>query len=257
MGRHELEYPQEALNAIRRHGERASYALKTIHTLINTAPIVHVSFNPPGSPFPVTLPMIGQMGSYARPSADVDDPLDLYLHGYVSSRFFATARNADAGALPVCVAASHVDGLVLALSPFNHSYNYRSAVLFGHAALVDDDDEKRYAMRLITDGVVPGRWENTRQTPTAAEMQSTSILRVSIVSGSAKIRDGGVKDDKHDLNDQTLCDTVWTGVVPLYSAMAEPIPTSYNKVDLPCYAAEYLDDFNRDNKEHSVAAAYK
>ncbi|RDA91015.1 hypothetical protein CP533_3138 [Ophiocordyceps camponoti-saundersi (nom. inval.)] len=252
MGRHELEYPKEAINAVKRHGERAVYALETIHNLINSAPIVHVSFNPPDSPFPVTLPLIGQMGSFARPSASLGDPLDLYLHGYVSSRFFSSARDE---AVPVCVAASHVDGLILALSPFNHSYNYRSAILFGHAALVRDDDEKRYAMRLITDGVVPDRWANTRQPPTAAEMQSTSIIRVSIVSGSAKIRDGGVSNDKHDLDDQTVLDTVWTGVVPMYSAMADPIPSPSNRLDIPPYLSEYLDDFSRESKEHSITAA--
>lgn len=48
--------------------------------------------------------------------------------------------------MPVCFAASHVDGLVLARSAFNHSYNYRSAVLFGHAAPVVDEREKLYAM---------------------------------------------------------------------------------------------------------------
>jgi hypothetical protein len=29
--------------------------------------------------------MIGQMGSFARPSADLGDVLDLYLHGFVMS----------------------------------------------------------------------------------------------------------------------------------------------------------------------------
>jgi hypothetical protein len=42
--------------------------------------MLHVSFNDPNSPFPAMLPMIGQMGSFDRPSADLDDVLDLYLH---------------------------------------------------------------------------------------------------------------------------------------------------------------------------------
>ena len=46
--------------------------------------MLHVSFNAPNSPFPAVLPMIGQMGSFDRPSADLGDPLDLYLHGFVS-----------------------------------------------------------------------------------------------------------------------------------------------------------------------------
>lgn len=46
--------------------------------------MLHVSFQPPNSPFPAVLPMIGQMGSFKRPSADVGEVLDLYLHGLVN-----------------------------------------------------------------------------------------------------------------------------------------------------------------------------
>ncbi|KAG4220936.1 hypothetical protein PC116_g30585, partial [Phytophthora cactorum] len=83
------------------------------------------------------------MGSFDRPSADTGDVLELYLHGYVSSRFINLSRNASKQGegegekaeegLPICVAASQVDGLVLSLTPNSHSYNYRSATLFGHA----------------------------------------------------------------------------------------------------------------------------
>ena len=44
--------------------------------------------------------------------------------------------------LPVTVAATKMDGYVLSLTPFTHSYNYRSAVLFGYATLVEDQEEK-------------------------------------------------------------------------------------------------------------------
>lgn len=199
--------------------------------------------------------MVGHMGSFDRPSASLGDPLDLYLHGYVSARMFSASRAAQP--MPVCVVASHVDGLVLALSPFNHSYNYRSAVLFGHATLVESHDEKLYAMELITDGVVPARWRNARQPPTPAEMQSTSILRVKVVSGSAKVREGGVSDDKHDLDSQDALDNVWTGVVPIYSTMEDPLPSPHNRVDLPRYAADFFHDFCKGNRDRSVAAAKK
>lgn len=134
----------------------ASYSLETIHQIINTSPVLHVSFAAPGggdSPFPAVLPMIGQMGSFARPSADTGDVLDLYLHGYVSSRIVNQARGAGSDGeeeekkkgLPLTAAATHVDGLVLSLTPNSHSYNYRSAVLFGHAELVTDVAEKLWA----------------------------------------------------------------------------------------------------------------
>ena len=50
--------------------------------------------------------------------------------------------------------------LVLSLTPFSHSYNYRSVVLFGHATLVTDAEEKLWAMQLITNSVVPDRWDS-------------------------------------------------------------------------------------------------
>ncbi|KAJ6437795.1 flavin-nucleotide-binding protein [Purpureocillium lavendulum] len=266
MGRYELEYPKDATNLVKRHGERANnergvatgvYALEKIHSLINGTQLLHVSFNPPGSPFPVTLPMIGQMGSFDRPSASLGDPLDLYIHGYVSARMFNVGRDAGAEGVPVCIAASHVDGLVLAVSAFNHSYNYRSAVLFGHAYLVTDEAEKLYAMELITDSVVPQRWRNSRLPPTGAELQSTSLLRIKIASGSAKFRDGGVVDDKHDLENEDALNSVWTGVVPIWSTMGEPIPSGHNRVDLPKYASEFFDEFSKDNKELALSAASK
>lgn len=269
MGRHTLEYPKTADNTVRRHNERASYALETIHRHINASPLLDVSFNPPSSAFPVTLPMIGHMGAFDRPSADLGDPLDLYLHGYVSSRMMNVVRAAEKDqkdaeqeeeekqGLPVCIAASQVDGLILATSAFNHSYNYRSVVLFGYATLVDDDEEKRYAMELITNGIVPDRWKTSRQPPTRAEMQSTSILRVKIASGSAKIRDGGVADDRHDLENQEAQGAVWTGVLPVFSRMGEPLPTAYNKVDVPENITTFIREYNKENEEYALAAAKK
>ncbi|KAM0348971.1 hypothetical protein ACHAPU_003905 [Fusarium lateritium] len=256
MGRFDLEYPKEAINTVKRENDRAVYALKTIHHIVNSCQILHVSFNTDSQPFPIILPMIGQMGSFNRPSADISDPLDLYLHGYVSSRFVNLGR--DAGAekcLPVCVAASHVDGLVLASSAFSHSYNYRSAVLFGHATLVEDEEERLYAMELITNSVVPDRWQNTRLPPTKAELQSTGILKVKIASGSAKMRTGGPHDDKKDTENEAIQDRVWTGVLPIHAVAGEPVASPYNKVDVPGHLVEFSKDFNTDNQHHAIKAA--
>ncbi len=118
--------------------------------------------------------MLGQMGSFARPSADLGDVLDLYLHGYVSSRVMNLSRNTPEGekGLPVCVSASFVDGIVLSLTPNSHSYNFRSATLFGYANIVTDVEEKLYAMELMTNGVVRDRWRNTRVPPTAVRWRA-------------------------------------------------------------------------------------
>ncbi|KAJ0363958.1 hypothetical protein COL154_005245 [Colletotrichum chrysophilum] len=116
--------------------------------------------------------------------------------------------------MPVCVAASHLDGLVMALTPNSHSYNYRSSVLFGHAKVVEDPAERLYAMELITNGVIPGSWSNTRVPPNKAELSSTSVLKVTIEAGSAKVRFGPPGDEKHDRDDAEAVNKVWTGVVP-------------------------------------------
>jgi nitroimidazol reductase NimA-like FMN-containing flavoprotein (pyridoxamine 5'-phosphate oxidase superfamily) len=56
--------------------------------------------------------------------------------------------------LPVCLAVTKVDGLVLSLTPNSYSFNYRSAVLFGYATPVTDAEEKIWAMEMITNSVV-------------------------------------------------------------------------------------------------------
>src|SRR6266481_188794 len=50
----------------------------------------------------------------------------LYLHGSVASRSLVAAPEAT-----VCVTVTHVDGLVLARSVFEHSVNYRCAMVYG------------------------------------------------------------------------------------------------------------------------------
>lgn len=201
--------------------------------------------------------MIGQMGSFARPSAGLGDVLDLYLHGYVSSRALNLAREGAAG-LPVTVSATHVDGLVLALTPNNHSYNYRSAVLFGHAELVTDEEEKMYAMELITNAVVPNRWENSRVPPTKAEMTSTGILRMKVQAGSGKIRAGMPGEDRHDLENESVVGRVWTGIVPVWSQMGEPVVGPNNRVDtVPSYLSEFVTDGNSLAKEIAMEQTSK
>lgn len=215
-----------------------------------------MSFSPgPSEPFPAILPMIGQMGSFDYPSASIDEPLDCYLHGYVSSRIMNLARDSEGEGLPVCVAASKVDGLILSLTPNSHSYNYRSAIIQGYAQLVTDEAEKLYAMELITNSVLADRWANTRVPPDRAEMSSTVILRVKVVSGSGKIRDGGVSDEKKDTGNEEVTDRVWTGVVPVWETFGEPVPSDQNKVaEVPGYISAFVAAQNAGNRQYAEKA---
>ena len=106
-------------------------------------------------------------------------------------------------------------------------------------------------MQTITNSVVSERWENTRIPPDGAEMASTNILRVRIVSGSGKIRQGGPHDDKKDTERKDLTDSVWTGVIPMWQQMGDPIPAPGNDKVLP----EYIQDFVSSTSDMSRANA--
>ncbi|KAL4971091.1 pyridoxamine 5'-phosphate oxidase family protein [Aspergillus stella-maris] len=251
-----LVYPKRGSNTVNRYNHRATYDLGAIHSIINSSQVLHVSFNPgPSDPFPAILPMIGQMGSFDYPSSNIDEPLDCYLHGYVSSRIMNLARASEGDGLPICVAASKVDGLILSLTPNSHSYNYRSAILHGYAKLVTDEAEKLWAMELITNSVLSDRWKHSRIPPDRAEMSSTVILKVRVVDGSGKIRDGGVSDEKKDTENAEVTENVWTGVVPVWETFGEPIPSSSNKVqEVPDYVTSYVANMNAQNESYAKGA---
>lgn len=235
-----------------------TYDVYTIHSIINTTSVLHVSFPSTNSsdPFPNVASMIGVMGSYSHPSADLSEPLDCYLHGYVSSGLMKAARANPETGLPLTISATKVDGLVLSLTPNSHSYNYRSAVLFGYGSLVEDIDEKLWAMELVTNSVVPERWSNARLPPDAGEMASTTLMRVRIVSGSGKIRDGGPHDDKKDIERADVVDKVWTGVIPVYQTLGEPIRCGDGKVsEVPEYVRSFCEDVNEENENYAKTAA--
>ncbi len=60
----------------------------------------------------------------------------LYLHGSIASQSLDTAGT------PVCVTVTLADGLVLARSVFEHTINYRSAMIYGRPRVVTDPAEK-------------------------------------------------------------------------------------------------------------------
>ncbi|MCK5699619.1 MAG: pyridoxamine 5'-phosphate oxidase family protein, partial [Cyclobacteriaceae bacterium] len=118
--------------------------------------------------------------------------------------------------IDISLSVAHVDGLVLARSAFHHSMNYRSVVVFGKAKLVADH-EKNLALKIISDHLIAGRWEEVRE-PNAKELKATKVLEISIDEASAKIRTGGPIDDKEDYELD-----IWAGEIPLKKQAVEPI----------------------------------
>lgn len=258
-------YPKHNRSTVRRLRDRARYDFATVHAIFNQASFIHVSFlptDPSTDQFPTILPMLGAMGSFENPIADpAIEPFDLYIHGHASSRLMKLPGSDLAAdhpeGLPVCVAATILDGIKLALTPFNHSCNYRSAVLHGYANAVTDEEEKDWAMRLITDNLIPNRWDNSRVPPTKAESQVTSVLRINIVSASAKINTGPVSDDRgNDLQNDEITSRVWIGVLPVWEHIGPPIESKTNKVTpVPEYLSDWMQGQNISRGEHAFRAA--
>jgi len=204
----------------------------------------------------IAISSSGIMGSYEHPSADLNDPLECYLHGYVSSGIMKQARADPEKGLPITIAASKFDGIVLSLTPNSHSFNYRSAVLFGYGSLIEDIEEKIWAMRLVTNSVMPERWENTRNPPDGAEMASTTILKVKIVNGSGKIRTGGPGDEKKDTEREDVVSKTFTAVVPVWETYGEPVRGGAGRVDdVPEHVQTFISETNQLNEEYAKNAA--
>jgi len=249
------EYAKLPANTVNRYKHQATYDVETIHEIVNTTSVLHVSFVPDQTiPIPIILPMIGQMGLYPN---DTEKTWKCYLHGYVSSRLMNLAHASEQG-LPICVAATKVDGFVLTLTPNSHNYNYRSAVIQGHATIVEDADEKLWAMELITNSVVPKRYGNTRVPPDGAEMQSTRILKMRISGASGKVREGCPEDERKDMKREDVLDSVWTGVVPVYEKLGESVPGPYNRVkDVPEHVRKFVETENEKREKYAIDAAKK
>jgi uncharacterized protein len=154
----------------------------------------------------------------------------LYVHGSSANGAFGAADGQR-----VCVTVTHLDGLVCARSVFTHSVNYRSAMVFGSAAVVIDDEERLHALEVITDHLIPGRWAAARH-PTKKEMAATAVLSLPLTEASVKIRTGMPKDEGEDLEGD-----VWAGVLPVAVTFGQPVPDPLLRdgIEMPAHIRDY------------------
>jgi uncharacterized protein len=208
---------------VRRLPQRGAYDTETIHAILDAGFLAHIGFCVEGQAF--VIPTL-----YGR-VRDTNGPDKLCLHGSAASRMM---RELSTG-VPMCVTVTHVDGIVLARSAFHHSMNYRSVVAFGTARKIEDVQGKAEALRVISDHLIAGRWEDVRN-PTAKELKATTVLEFTIEDASAKIRTGPPHDDEED-----YALPVWAGVVPLHIQAAAPLkdPRLNGGVPLPAYVRTF------------------
>ena len=203
---------------VRRFPKRASYDRESVYRVLDAGIVCHLGFV--ADEQPVVLPT-----AYAR----IDD--HIYFHGSAASRGLRLLR---AGA-PMCLTVTLVDGIVLARTAFNHSFNYRSVVVLGVARDIVDPAEKEHALRAFTERLVPGRWNDVRR-PTAEEIAASSVLALPIEEASVKERSG----PPGDAGDELLY-RAWAGVIPFELCAGDPIPDPRLDADLaaPDYALRY------------------
>lgn len=202
---------------IKRLAKRAHYDRETAYAVLDAGILCHVAYVIDAQPF-VTPTCHWRDGDY------------VYWHGSAASGML---RAQQAG-ISICLTVSHLDGLILARSGFNHSVNYRSIMVLGMAEVVDDAGHIDRALEAFMERIAPGRWQDLRPI-TAKERKATTVLRLKIDEFSVKVRDAGVADNEEDYDHP-----VWAGVIPVTTTLGVPQadPRLAADIAMPDYLAK-------------------
>ncbi len=195
---------------VKRAPKRGFYESETIYKILDNQFICQIAFV--HDAYPVIIPTI-----YGRNGDNI------YIHGASVSRMLLNLEKGFSISLNV----TQTDGIVLARSAFHHSLNYQSVTIFGEAMLVTDENERYKALKIISDQIIPNRWEEVRL-PNDKEMKATKILKIPITEASAKIRTGPPVDDKPDYDLP-----IWAGVLPINTSFGNPIADPVLKEGIP------------------------
>ena len=202
---------------IRRLPEKAATDRAALDAVLDAAKVAHVAFVHEGQP--VNIPV-----------ASARDGDRLLLHGSTASRMMRSL----AEGIPVCVAVTLLDGLVLARSALEASMHYRSAMVFGRCTPVPAA-EKEAALRAMSEAWMPGRWDSLRL-PTKKELAGTLVLELPLEEWSVKLSDGDPTDLPEDLDHP-----VWAGVLPIVTTYGDPRPAPDLRGNhpVPSYLSEW------------------
>lgn len=186
---------------VRRFPEKSVDERAVLHAVLDAGLVAQVAVvDDDGQPYVVPV-------GYAR------DGERVLFHGSTGSRLF---RSLAAGAR-TCLTVTLLDGLVLARSSFESSMNYRSAMVLGSCEVLEGEEKER-ALRVISDHLLPDRWDDIRP-PSRKELAATLVLALPLDEASGKISAGPPEDAEEDLDRP-----VWAGVVPIVESFGVPEP---------------------------------
>ena len=198
---------------IRRIAENADYGRSTLHAVLDAAYVCHVAF-------------VDDKGTHCIPTACWREGEHLYIHGSNGGRLIKLLAQGT----QACVTVTHIDGLVLARSAFNHSMNYRSAMVYGQFEKVD---EKAAALDTFMRHLAPGR-EHEARPGNSKELAATTVMRISLAEAACKVRTGGPNDDAEDMGV-----AAWAGVLPLVQQRGVPVADPLCTVPAPAYVQRW------------------
>mgnify|MGYP001605359252 CR=1 FL=1 len=193
---------QMEFNKVIRGAKREMNDVESVNAILEAGFLCHVAFQHQGQTMMIPT-------AYGR-AADC-----LYLHG--STKNFMLNQISDGQTC--CISVTHLDGIVLAKSLFHTSVNYRSVVLFGKAVLVEDENERINGMKIITENIVKGRWDEVK-IGDENQLKATMVIKYTIEKASVKIRNEG------PLGDDEIKEEVWSGHIPLVRKALQPIQDS-------------------------------
>ena len=197
---------------VRRVADNADYERATLHAVVDAAYLCHVAF-------------ADDKGTHCIPTACWREGEWLYVHGSNGGRL---VRLLGQG-VQACVTITHLDGLVLARSAFNHSMNYRSAMIYGVFEQVAGEADKRAVMEAFMEKIAVGRQLEVRP-GSDKEFDATTILRIALNEAVCKVRTGPVKGDEEDMDV-----AVWAGVLPMTVQHGAPVRDAQCTAAAPAY----------------------
>lgn len=198
----EQQYPVTERNKAKRMRERAKYDVETVHAMLDSALLCHIAYVVDGQP-------------YCTPTLFWRRDNNVIWHGSAGSRML----RAQAKGIDVCLTVTFLDSLVLTRGAFHHAVNYRSAMLFGRASLIEDPEEKLFESKQLIENFLPGR--NAHVVPaTSLELKQASFMKMPIDQAVAKIRAYPASHETDTLRNHP----VWAGEIPIETRIREPVP---------------------------------
>jgi nitroimidazol reductase NimA-like FMN-containing flavoprotein (pyridoxamine 5'-phosphate oxidase superfamily) len=196
---------------ISRLAEKQSVSRHDLYALLDSTPLATIALVRDGHPvvFPIGFARVGD---------------DLVIHGSTGSPWLrALAAGAQAA-----VSVTTLDGVVVARSAFESSFQYRSAVLFGAFEEIPSA-QKASILEALTETFIPGRVTELRAS-SRKELAATLAMRMPIAQDNWSLK---LSTSWPDDPDEDVAAGAWAGVVPLTTVYGEPRRAPDCDADIP------------------------